>query len=64
MIKDIQILMKVKSSDRVIIRHYINGCIIANDTVGNLLDRSKYKLGYNVYKIGVECDCLYLEVCE
>lgn len=64
MIKDTQILNKAKSGDRVIIRDYINGWIIADDTVENLLDKGKYNQDYEVYEIGVENGHLLLEICE
>lgn len=64
MIKYTQILNKVNTGDRVIIRDYINGWIVADDTVENLLDIKKYYQDSDVYKIGVENGCLLLEICE
>ena len=40
MLKDTQILKNVNSDDRVIIKDYINGWIVADDTAKNLLDKS------------------------
>lgn len=64
MLRDTQILNKVNSGDRVIIRDYVQGWIVADDTAENLLDRSKYNQGFEVYKIGMENGNLLLEICE
>lgn len=64
MLKYTQILNKVKSGDRVIIRDYINSWIVADDTVENLLDISKYNQDSDIYRVGVENGCLLLEICE
>ena len=62
MLKDTQILKNVNSDDRVIIKDYINGWIVADDTAKNLLDKDMYNQNYDVYKIGVESGFLLLEI--
>lgn len=62
MLKDTQILKSVNSNDRVIIKDYINGWFVADDTAKNLLDKNLYYQNYDVYKIGVERGCLLLEI--
>ena len=62
MLKDTQILKNVNSDDRVIIKDYINGWIVADDTAKNLLDKDMYNQNYDVYKIGVDRGCLLLEI--
>ncbi len=62
MFKDTQILKSVNSNNRVIIKDYINGWIVADDTAENLLNENIYNQNYDVYKIGVERGCLLLEI--
>jgi hypothetical protein len=62
MLKDTQILKSVNSNNRVIIKDYINGWIVADDTAENLLNENIYNQNYDVYKIGVERGCLLLEI--
>ena len=49
MLKDTQILKNVNSDDRVIIKDYINGWIVADDTAKNLLDKDMYNVSVKPY---------------
>ena len=62
--KERDILSKVSSGDRVIVRDYINGWIVADDIVKNLLNKSQYNTDYEVYKISIDDGCLCLWICE
>lgn len=58
----VQLLNKVKSEDRVIVRSCVDGLIVADDVAENLLDKSKYYQDNDVFTIGVENGHLLLEV--
>ena len=49
MLKDTQILKSVNSNNRVIIKDYINGWIVADDTAENLLNENIRKGRYKRY---------------
>lgn len=62
--KERDILSKVSSGDRVIVRDYINDWIVADDIVENLLNKSQYNTDYEVYKISIDDGYLCLWICE